>query len=149
MKRDEIRAELERLKRDGMVKAADVVDAARDEDSPLHSHFTWDDSDAAHQYRLEEARRLLRVFVVTERREVGDTRAYISLSPDRRIEGGGYRILADVMDNEELSAQMLSDALADLRRVQQKYRSLTKLAKVWKAIGEAETEFSAEEHLAA
>lgn len=149
MKREIIRSELESLKRDGKVRPVDVVEAARDEDSPLHGYFTWDDSEAANQYRLEEARRLLRVFVVTELREVGDTRAYVSLTTDRRAEGGGYRILADVMDSEELSAQMLADAMADLARVQQKHRAIKRLAKVWESIDEARTEFSQEQQIAA
>lgn len=141
---DTARLELERLKRGGMVRAVDVVEAARDKDSPLHDWFTWDDSAAAHQYRLEEARRLLRVFVVTESQDVGEVRAFVSLSQDRRIEGGGYRVVLDVMANEGLRRQMLDDALCDLRRVRQKYRSLTRLSQVWLAIEEAETDIETE-----
>lgn len=37
-----------------------VIDDAMDEDSPLHSHFTWDDAEAGHQWRVEQARRLIR-----------------------------------------------------------------------------------------
>lgn len=37
-----------------------VVDAARDPDSPLHSHFTWDDTEAARQHRINQARVLIR-----------------------------------------------------------------------------------------
>lgn len=38
----------------------DVVEAARDEDSPLHAFFEWDDSLAAEAHRVEQARRLIR-----------------------------------------------------------------------------------------
>ncbi len=49
---------------DGSILAQDVVDAARPEGSPLHSHFTWDDSIAADAYRVEQARRLIRSYKV-------------------------------------------------------------------------------------
>lgn len=38
-----------------------VVEIAKDPESPLHGHFCWDDNEAAHQYRLEQARSLIRV----------------------------------------------------------------------------------------
>jgi len=37
----------------------EVVDAAREKDSPLHSLFEWDDSKAAEEYRKGQARKLL------------------------------------------------------------------------------------------
>lgn len=37
-----------------------VVDAASDPKSPLHGCFVWDDERAAHGYRLDQARALLR-----------------------------------------------------------------------------------------
>lgn len=45
---------------DGRLLPADVVAAARSPDSPLHKHFTWDDSEAARLRRLDEARALIR-----------------------------------------------------------------------------------------
>jgi hypothetical protein len=43
-----------RLTPDGVLKAA------KSPKSPLHSEFEWDDSVAAYQFRLEQARRLIR-----------------------------------------------------------------------------------------
>lgn len=43
-----------------------VVEAARPEDSPIHAQFEWDDSAAAEQFRIAQARRLVRsIEVVT------------------------------------------------------------------------------------
>lgn len=64
-----------------------VVDAARPEESPLHSCFEWDDGRAAEQYRLVQAGTLIRrvrVTVIT-----GDTtnrvREFV------HVPGDGYR----------------------------------------------------------
>lgn len=137
-----IRAELERLKTDGIIRPDDVVAAAQDEGSALHSWFEWDDGEAAHNYRLEQARKLLRVYVVTETPESNPVRALVSLTTDRR-NGGGYRTVADVMSDDVLRERMLLDALTQLRNMQERYRNLQALSGVWKAVDAAEAKISA------
>lgn len=46
-----------------------VVDAARASESPLHSRFTWDDTEAATKHRQNEARALIRSVKVEFRTE--------------------------------------------------------------------------------
>jgi hypothetical protein len=55
-----IREELHSLMSEGRLRPEDVVDAARNPNSALHSYFTWDDSEAAAAYRLQEARALIK-----------------------------------------------------------------------------------------
>jgi hypothetical protein len=43
---------------DGVLRTADVLEAAGAEDSPLHKRFTWDDTEAGEKWRLHEARLL-------------------------------------------------------------------------------------------
>lgn len=136
--RDEIRTEIERLQRDGLIRPADVVEAAKDEGSVLHGCFTWDDGEAAHQFRLIEARNLIRVHVTTQAADSTPIRAFVSLTPDRVMKGGGYRAIVDVMSDEALYQQMLDDAFVQLRNVQKKYKDIKELATVWQAVDEAE-----------
>lgn len=143
MKRDHeaIRAELERLKSDGVIRPVDVVEAARDEESPLHDWFQWDDDEAAHQYRLLQARNLLRVYVNVEpSKDSEPVRAFVSLTSDRAKEGGGYRALAEVMGDDAMREQLLRDAFVQFRNMQKRYQHLKQLSKVWDAVAEAETE---------
>ena len=44
----------------GGITAEIVLQAAAKKSSPLHSHFNWDDSSAARQYRLVQAGELIR-----------------------------------------------------------------------------------------
>ena len=41
-----------------------ILDAAKSPKSALHSHFEWDDTVAGHQFRLSQARHLMRVIRV-------------------------------------------------------------------------------------
>lgn len=90
-------AELQRIykRHRKLLKAEDVLDAARHPDSPLHAHFEWDDTIAAEQFRLHQARQLIvryRVEVI----ESKPSRVFYSLSQDR-INGGGYRATEDIL----------------------------------------------------
>lgn len=59
---DDIIAELTRLAKanDGRLTPDNVVDAAEDKASPLHQCFEWDNDAAAHMFRVEQARHLIR-----------------------------------------------------------------------------------------
>lgn len=57
-------------KRDGKIETVAVVEAATPEDSPLHPAFEWRDDVAAHQYRLDQARGLVRALIVVPEGEV-------------------------------------------------------------------------------
>lgn len=133
-----IRAELERLtlQNGGILKAEAVVESARDPESPLHDQFQWDDTEAATQWRLQQARQLIRVVVRFE--EVGNKqvpcRVFVSLTPDREESGGGYRVTTSVMADEDMRRQMLLDARREMTRFREKYSALSELAKVFEAM---------------
>ena len=45
------------------LRPSDVVTEAKPKESPIHNEFEWTDSKAAHQFRLDQARRLIRIAV--------------------------------------------------------------------------------------
>lgn len=121
----------------GILRPKDVVEYARDKKTALHSSFIWDDTKAAHEYRLYQARQLIRVRV-TLLDVPGDTRnvrAFVSLKSERyNRAGGGYRAIVDVMSDEELRARMLSEALEEMAVFQEKYKILSELADVFNSM---------------
>lgn len=112
---DVIKQELERIaaQHDGLLRPEDVVQQATDKAHPLHAHFQWDDSAAAHQYRLHQARALIRsVRIEVPDRPLVTVQAFVSIPSDRRQEGGGYRALSDVLDSEFLVRQLAAEMQA-------------------------------------
>jgi predicted MarR family transcription regulator len=142
MKRaDVVKEELLRITAEngGVLKAADVVVAARPEASPLHNQFEWDDSAAAENYRLWQARQLISVTV--EYLNTHDPNpVFVSLTVDRKIGGGGYRTLVSVLSDEAQREQLLADALSDAKQFREKYKVLKELARVFAAMEEVESE---------
>lgn len=144
MKRDSaISNELQRLAdiHGGTLQPRTVVHAARDEASPLHSSFEWNDSDAAEQWRLQQARMLIRAVVVYEETGKGKQipcRVFVSLTPDRKNGGEGYRLSATVLSDAAQRSQLLTDARADMHRFKERYRTLSELAEVFTAMEHVE-----------
>jgi len=112
---------------DGRINPADaVVWAKRHTKSRLHSALEWDDAIAGERYRIWQVRALISTYVL----DVGTgDRKFVSLSIDRQ--SGGYRPLAEVIATPDLREVMVSDALAELERVQKRYERVTELQAVW------------------
>lgn len=125
-----------RLHNGGILRPIDVVEFARDPKSALHGRFQWDDTEAAAEYRIWQARQIIRVTVRVVSNSVTPIRAYVSLIDDRENEGGGYRALADVLSDKDLLAAMLAQALAELELFRAKYSMLEALKPLFDAVDE-------------
>jgi len=125
--------ELERIREsnDGILRAEDVVAVASEPTNPLHECFEWDDGEAAHQYRIEQARKLIRVCVTVLPYDSKPIRTYVSMQEDRHRPGGGYRTTESVLSNNEKREKLLDQAEAEFRRWEAKYRHLTELESVF------------------
>lgn len=135
---NELHKELHRIAKanDGVLTAEAVVAAARDSDSPLHDSFDWSDTTAAMKWRLHQARNLIlkiRVVYPTRDEQKFTIREWSNLTTDRGPEGG-YRETIRVLRDDDMRAQLLADAMAELDRIRERYRTLTELSEVFSAI---------------
>ncbi len=121
----------------GALRPADVVAwAAKHPKSALHERFDWDDTEAAHKYRLWQARKVITRVTIVPRNNT-KIRAFVSLTEDRG-DGVGYRSVVEVLSDDERRERLLAQALAEFRRVRAKYHTLKELAEVDKAIAKVE-----------
>jgi hypothetical protein len=145
MGRTEVIEELRRIQdsNGGLLRAADVVMEASRPGSPLHDHFNWDDTEAAHQWRLQQARQLIRVSVAYLPFDEPhyQVRAFVSLTPDRQREQGGYRAMVSVLNAPSERQQLLLDALEELNRLKIKYHNLTELDSIFRGIERAQRNY--------
>jgi hypothetical protein len=121
--REAVRIRLEAIaeRNAGRLTPEDAIEDARDEESPLHPHFTWDDSEAAHKQRMYEARALIRSVRVTTviNQTVTRTIAYIR-DPGKESDEAGYVSVAVLRTDEDLARAALVEefgrAAAAMRR---------------------------------
>jgi hypothetical protein len=133
MKKDNgktIEKELRRIAKQhgGLLQPKEVVNEARSSKSPLHDRFEWDDSIAAEEYRLEQARQLIRVCVQVLPPATEPVPVFVSLTSDRKEAGGGYRLTSAVLQKEDLRAEMLKDAFETLEYFRNKFKAFKELS---------------------
>lgn len=100
-----------------------VVDDAKDPESVLHEHFEWDDSVAGHQWRLEQARTLIRsVRIVVEYEERSVSCPVFVRDPQVSSSEQGYTTITRLRDDAELARDAVAAecglAAAAFRRAQ-------------------------------
>lgn len=118
---------------DGKLHPEDVIDRARHSTSALHEFFTWDDRRAAHRWRMEEARHLIRSYsIVVQQQPTVTARAFVSLK-SARPHGGGYLPIQRILSDRDLYKEMLNDALEEIRAVERRYGHLRELQPVFAA----------------
>jgi chorismate mutase len=94
-----LRGEMERIRtaNGGILEAEDVLSAASNPKSPLHPMFEWDDRTAAHNYRLDQARELIRSVHIETVNTTMDMAPLYVRSPESK--SGYISLLADDSNN--------------------------------------------------
>ena len=132
--------QIELLRREchGEIQPQDIVADARNANSPLHSFFEWDDSEAAEQYRLSQARGLIRAVVavyIDDGMPAIRMKAYVHIS-----EPGAphYREASHAMSQSKTRGMILQQAMRELQHWRNKYRDLQEFAALIPIIGKIE-----------
>ena len=128
---------LERIRsKHGHLKPEVVVQHAKPEKSPIHRVFEWDDEVAAEEYRLIQARALVRSVVVeveTDGQESPITvRAFVSVMGDDNARH--YQAIQEVMQDDGMREELLRTAAKELSAWRNKYRVLEEMASLFTVI---------------
>jgi sugar-specific transcriptional regulator TrmB len=102
-----------------------VVADAKRRDSPLHSYFEWDNGKAAHAWRIEQARTLIRTVMVvvrTEKQSVSVV-AYVR-DPDQESGDQGYVSTLKLLDDKDLARSALVEEFSRAASVMRRAREL-------------------------
>lgn len=146
--------------RDGEVTSKAFLDASRDEQSPTHSLFEWDDSIAAERWRMRQSQGIigqLQIEVVIEETEdsVTDVELHVEEAPEENIRRvpayvntnpygrfgaskatttGSYVNLESAMSDEDKRRVVLENVLNELSVYQRKYFMYQELKEIFEAI---------------
>lgn len=125
--------ELTRIyKRDKCVQASVVVEEAKPKSSPIHDEFEWNDKVAGHQYRLGQARRMIRITPI--RMETGARQRLVHV-PSVQLEQptaqivereGVYKPIRTVAQNDADYQAALQELLGKLHAAERAVMDLKK-----------------------
>lgn len=133
--------ELESIRsRDGNITPEAVVDEAISPESAMHSEFEWNDNEAAKQYRLDQARSLIRsievVYAEAPERQVRAYTVVTSQATENHDTRKVYTDTKEALADPVTRAEILSNAVRDALAFRKKYAELQELAKVVDAFDE-------------
>lgn len=126
----DLRAVLEGVReRHGKLTPGALLEDATDESHPLHNRFEWDDTEAAHKYRLSQAHEIIRSFKIRDVRPDGrrrDVRQYLPV-PQEAGHQPDYRPIEEVAADpflRKLILQQMEREFLTLRRRYEDHREV-------------------------
>lgn len=127
----------------GEITPDDVLEDAKNPNSPLHSFFEWSDTEAARQYRLQQARGLIRAVVAVYTREdegkpAVRTKAYVHVP---EVGAPHYREASHAMSQTKTRKMVLERAYNELRQWRQRYKDLNEFASLITVIDALDRDF--------
>jgi hypothetical protein len=127
----------------GTLTPENVVKAASPPTHPLHSRFEWDDSIAGHQYRLSQARTLIRTvhqpYVVND--EIKKVRTFHSLPQSQGKQA--YQPLDEIVQDPVATGILIAEAQRAWRQLYNRYKHLQEFVDLVRADMAAEIDESA------
>ena len=122
--------------RDGGIHPNVIVEEAREPEALLHSCFEWDNTEAAHKYREDQARAIVRNLVVVHvsednQNEPSRTRAFVHVvTQDDGEKDSRYLDIKSVLNDTQMRSDLLEQAKRELVSFRTKYEGISELAEI-------------------
>lgn len=122
--------ELARIReRDGKIETTIIVSEARPEDALLHPAFEWDDSVAGEQWRLQQARQMVKAVEVAPEKEGEEpVPAYVHVRATSSEEPGYYQSVTVAVQNPDEWNSALGELAARSVSAHKAFEVLERLA---------------------
>ena len=104
-----------------------LLDANREEGTPLHDYFEWRDDVAAEKYRETQANYIIRSVMIVNEETKEPVKVFHSISVEGQIE---YKNIDTIVKSKDLTEQMLENAKKELFSFQVKYNALRNYAEL-------------------
>lgn len=112
----------------GALTAALLVDLATDPTHPLHDRFDWDDTEAAHKWRLEQAGQLLRVVKFRpDPTKPNDLRAFVAVK-GKNSHRAEYIPTQDALADDFTRRLVLADMEREWKALKRRYQHMAEFA---------------------
>jgi hypothetical protein len=115
----------------GALTPDDVVDTAKNPDSPLHSWFTWDDTEAARLQRLTEARSMIRAIEIVYKETPKTSRRAFEITvkkqPGNTLSRTIYSTAEEAATDPESQSRLIAEAIRTLMAWRRRFAGLQEL----------------------
>jgi hypothetical protein len=126
--------EILEVEREEGLNAENIVERARNRNNPLHNFFEWDNTEAAHQYRLHQGRVLInQVKIVVQNQTLfgfENVRVEVANGDTERF----YKPVMEILNNEEQRKELIKRALQTQKYWAEQYEKFSELKPIVVAI---------------
>lgn len=130
----DLRSELNRIYSSrGELTPQAVVDEAREESSPLHHRFEWNDSVAGEKYRIIQAQQIIRsvrIDFTSASGEKNSLREFHAARESGVPERQGYLPVGEIVQDDLAFKILLRDLERDIAELKRKYGHLQEFAEI-------------------
>lgn len=109
-----------------------IYERGKDPESELHKCFEWDNDVCAEKWRLQQARQIIQLLVVTPRQEEEQPVRIFQISSERNE----YKENSFFLQNEDEYKTLLKRAKEELQSFKRRYKMLSELEVIFDAIDE-------------
>jgi hypothetical protein len=120
-------------KRKGITPQLLVIEA-KDKKSPLHKCFEWNDTKAADEHRISQARQILRMLVVRIESDDGKPVKYRAFISPQSPDNTSYHTIKEVCEDEDLSESYQEQLKMELIAIKDKIKRFPIFKEVVQAI---------------
>lgn len=114
--------------------AENLLEKAKDESSPLHNFFDWNDTSAANQYRLYQARLIINEVKIL----VGEKELFafenVNISIQEKQTNREYKPVIEILNNDDYRKQVITTALNNIDYWKEKYAEYKELKPIFVSI---------------
>lgn len=121
----------------GTITPQEVVKEARNNKSPLHDYFEWDDKKAGKEYRIWQGRMLINSIevTVTYNGTTKERKRYLNVRTEDDEEiSRTYVVVENALTNKKMRKHILQNAISEASYWQKKYEEYSELSDIFKSI---------------
>jgi len=121
------------------ISSKELLEDAKNPESPIHKYFDWNNTEAAEKYRLYQARLIINhieITITTPSQKEIPVRAFLNIKNKDDNSKRVYVTIEKALSEEDLRIQILKQALSEIKNWQRKYSIYTELSVIFNAIDE-------------
>ena len=113
----------------------EVLEKAKDPDTELHKCFEWDDTKAAHLYRINTARKIIQsIVIVKDNSDKKEKPTAIRAIVSKNEYNNKYEPVTLTVRNKDSYERLLAEALRELEMFKRKYSTIKELESIMESI---------------
>jgi hypothetical protein len=123
------------IAREGAAAPRIIAEEAKDENHAFHPLLEWNDEKAAGEYRVGQARAVIRSVRVLRDGDEGEADsgpAFVHVKPTNGAEG--YQKIDDAMASEDVRKAVIREAMSQLNGFRRRYKHLVEFQPVFDAL---------------